>query len=52
MGDPFTFMTRLRVKIPRTDHWSLRPDESEPDKQTLLFDYYSSLLLKNTGFIF
>jgi len=30
-------------KIPRADNWSLLPDESDPDKQTLQFAYPSSL---------
>jgi hypothetical protein len=33
----------IQGKIPRADNWSLLPDESDPDKQTLLFDYPSSL---------
>ena len=33
----------IQGKIPRADNWSLLPDESDPDKQTLQFAYPSSL---------
>jgi hypothetical protein len=33
----------IHGKIPRADKWSLLPDESDPDKQTLQFAYPSSL---------
>jgi hypothetical protein len=33
----------IQGKISRTDNWSLLPDESDPDKQTLQFAYPSSL---------
>ena len=33
----------IQTKISRADHWSLRHDESDPDKQTLLFVYPSSV---------
>jgi hypothetical protein len=33
----------IQGKIPRAGKWSLLPDESDPDKQTLLFAYPSSL---------
>jgi hypothetical protein len=33
----------IHKKVPRADNWSLLPDESDPDKQTLQFVYPSSL---------
>lgn len=33
----------IQEKIPRADNWSLLPDESDPDNQTLQFAYPSSL---------
>jgi hypothetical protein len=33
----------IKEKISRADNWSLLPDESDPDKQTLQFAYPSSL---------
>jgi len=36
-------------KLPRGEKWSLRPDESDPDRQTLLFEYPSSFAAEATG---
>jgi len=41
----------IRAKIPGTAHWSLRPDETDPDKQTLLFAYPSSLPPAESGYV-
>lgn len=41
----------IQAKIPRTDQWSLRADETDPDKQTLLFDYPSSLPPAESGYV-
>ena len=41
----------IQAKILRTDQWSLRPDETDPDKQTLLFDYPSSLPPTESGYV-
>jgi hypothetical protein len=39
----------IHAKTPRGDQWSLRPDETDPDKQTLLFDYPSWLPPAESG---
>ena len=39
----------IHAKIPRRDQWSLRPDETDPYKQTLLFDYPSWLPPEESG---
>src|SRR6266567_4085797 len=41
----------IHAKIPNTDQWSLRPDETDPDKQTLLLDYPSSLPPAESGYL-
>jgi Nucleotidyl transferase AbiEii toxin, Type IV TA system len=41
----------IHAKIPRSDHTSLRSDETDPDKQTLLFDYPSSLPPAESGYV-
>jgi hypothetical protein len=41
----------IKAKISRIDHWSLRPDEPDPDKQTLLFAYPSSLPPTESGHV-
>src|SRR6185503_21193932 len=41
----------IHAKVPRTDQWSLRSDEADPDKQTLLFDYPSSLPPAESGYV-
>jgi predicted nucleotidyltransferase component of viral defense system len=41
----------LHAKIMRADRWSLGPDESDPDKQTLLFAYPSSLPPTESGYV-
>ena len=41
----------IKGKISRTDNWSLLPDESDPDKQTLQFTYPSSLPAGESGYV-
>jgi len=41
----------IHAKITGTDQWSLRPDETDPDRQTLLFDYPSSLPPTESGYV-
>ena len=36
-------------KIPSNEKWSLRPDDDDPDRQTLLFDYPASFAPDATG---
>jgi hypothetical protein len=46
-----TLRSAIHGKIPRTDNWSLLHDESDPDKQTLLFAYPSSLPSTESGYV-
>jgi hypothetical protein len=41
----------IKAKVGSNEKWSLRLDEEDPDKQTLLFDYPSSLPLTEFGYI-
>jgi hypothetical protein len=41
----------VQSKIPGTDKWSLRPDDDDPDRQTLLFDYPTSFAPDATGYV-
>jgi len=41
----------IGAKVPAGDKWSLRQDESDPDQQTLLFDYPSSFAPDAAGYI-
>lgn len=41
----------IRSKVRGEEKWSLRPDEADPDQQTLLFDYPSSLPLTEFGYV-
>src|ERR1017187_9023976 len=41
----------IKSKVGRDDKWSLRSDDEDPDKQTLLFDYPTSFPPDATGYI-
>ena len=41
----------IRSKVRRDEKWSLRSDEDDPDKQTLLFDYPTSFAPEAAGFL-
>ena len=41
----------IKSKVGRDDKWSLRSDDEDPDKQTLLFDYPTSFPPDTTGYI-
>lgn len=41
----------IKSKVRRDDKWSLRSDDEDPDKQTLLFDYPTSFAPDATGYI-
>jgi predicted nucleotidyltransferase component of viral defense system len=41
----------IQAKVGSGEKWSLRTDEADPDQQTLLFDYPSSLPLTEFGYI-
>lgn len=41
----------IKAKLPRHQKWSLRMDDEDPDRQTLLFEYPTSFELGATGYI-
>ena len=41
----------IRSKVRRAEKWSLRSDEDDPDKQTLLFDYPTSFAPEAPGYL-
>ena len=41
----------IRSKVRRAEKWSLRSDEDDPDKQTLLFDYPTSFAPEAAGYL-
>ncbi|MDR1145701.1 MAG: nucleotidyl transferase AbiEii/AbiGii toxin family protein [Verrucomicrobiales bacterium] len=41
----------IKSKIRSTDNWSLRLDDSDPDRQTLLFDYPTSFAPDAAGYV-
>ena len=41
----------IKSKVRRDEKWSLRSDDEDPDKQTLLFDYPTSFAPDATGYI-
>jgi hypothetical protein len=41
----------IRAKVRHDETWSLRPDDDDPDNQTLLFDYPTSFALNTTAYI-
>ena len=41
----------IKTKVSRDDKWSLRSDDEDPDRQTLLFDYPTSFPPDATGYI-
>lgn len=41
----------MRSKIPPSESWSLRNDDDDPDRQTLLFEYPSSFPSASEGYI-
>ena len=43
--------SNIEAKISSADKWSLRADESDPDQQTLLFVYPSSLPATESGYV-
>lgn len=46
-----TLQVTIKSKVRRDDKWSLRSDDEDPDKQTLLFDYPTSFAPDATGYI-
>jgi hypothetical protein len=46
-----TLEAAIKSKVSRDDKWSLRSDDEDPDKQTLLFDYPTSFPPDATGYI-
>jgi Nucleotidyl transferase AbiEii toxin, Type IV TA system len=43
--------TAIKTKFRRDEKWSLRSDDEDPDKQTLLFDYPTSFAPDATGYV-
>lgn len=43
--------TVIKSKVHRDEKWSLRSDDDDPDKQTLLFDYPTSFASDASGYI-
>ena len=41
----------IRAKVGRDETWSLRSDDDDPDRQTLLFEYPTSFASEATGYI-
>lgn len=41
----------IKAKVGTKEKWSLRPDDEDPDQQTLMFDYPSSFAPDATGYI-
>ncbi len=46
-----TLEAAIKSKVSRDDKWSLRSDDEDPDRQTLLFDYPTSFPPDATGYI-
>ncbi len=46
-----TLDAAIKSKVSHYDKWSLRSDDEDPDKQTLLFDYPTSFPPDATGYI-
>ncbi|MGO9584670.1 MAG: nucleotidyl transferase AbiEii/AbiGii toxin family protein [Limisphaerales bacterium] len=46
-----TLEAAIKSKVRHDDKWSLRSDDEDPDKQTLLFDYPTSFPPDATGYI-
>ncbi len=45
------FDTAIRAKVERGEKWSLRSDDDDRDRQTLLFEYPTSFASEATGYI-
>ena len=51
-SDLLSVLTKvIQAKVPRAEKWSLRPDDSDPDRQTLIFDYPQSSRHETAGYV-
>jgi hypothetical protein len=51
-GDLLPNLTEvIHAKVPRIEKWLLRPDDSDPDRQTLIFEYPQTSRHETAGFV-